>query len=343
MGEDSNFSLDYEYNDTDYFNDTDFKFPDYVMGTNHMLALVCYALVFIVGVPGNALVAFVIAFRMPRSVNALWFLNLALADLLCCLSLPLLMVPIAQDQHWSMGPLACRLLHGTLYLVMYCSVLLLVLISVDRWMLVSWPVWCQNWRRPQYASWVCLGAWVLALLGSAPQFAILEAKKETPVKTECKAVLDSMKSAWAFVIFRFLMGFALPFLVICVSHWHVYQRASVRQRERSARTVHIILAVVLSFFLCWAPLHVLDITYLALPPSHRGHHLAMAQVLALCLAYVNSCLNPIIYVCVGRGFKEGLMRTLRNVLHFASEAPTHSVGATQNSKSTTANTMDRSV
>ncbi|KAL2096199.1 hypothetical protein ACEWY4_008347 [Coilia grayii] len=339
------------------FNDTDFNYTDdfdfeidaaFVIGTNHIIALVCYSLVLIVGAPGNALVAFVTAFRMPRSVNALWFLNLALADLLCCLSLPLLMVPLARDQHWSMGPLACKLVHGMLYLVMYCSVLLLVLISVDRWMLVSCPVWCQNWRRPRYASWVCAGVWLLAILGTAPQFAILEAHVLTPVKTLCRPELHSRAAAWAMVSYRFLGGFLLPFLVIVVSHLRVYQRATAgggggRGRERSGRAMRVIVAVVLTFFLCWAPLHALDMAYLALPASHRGHRFDMAQVLALCLAYVNSCLNPIIYVCMGRGFKEGLTRTLRSVLHFASEAPTQSMAVTHNSKSTSENTLERCV
>ncbi|XP_076138646.1 C5a anaphylatoxin chemotactic receptor 1 [Alosa pseudoharengus] len=349
--------LDYDpsdYNDTDVL--TDITGTD-VLGMNHIISLVCYALVFIIGVPGNALVAYVTAFRMPRSVNALWFLNLALTDLLCCLSLPLLMIPLAQDMHWSMGPLACKLLHGTFFLVMYCSVLQLALISMDRWMLVSWPVWCQNWRRPRYAYWACLGIWMLALLGSAPQFAIQEAVEPKLIfggvseKVRCMPVLHSMTAAWAITIFRFMMGFALPFMVICVSHWRVYQRASGRGqsrggRERSARAARVIIAVVLTFFLCWAPVHVLDIVHLALPADHHihhGHKLALANVLATCLAYVNSCLNPVIYVCMGRGFKEGIIRTLRSVLHLASEAPTHSMGGTQNSKSTSANTLDRSV
>lgn len=346
----------YDYGD---YNDT--VIPDLssltVIGVNHIIALVCYALVFIIGVPGNALVAYVTAFRMPRSVNALWFLNLALADLLCCLSLPLLMVPLAQDMHWSMGPLACKLLHGTFFLVMYWSVLQLALISLDRWMMVSHPVWCQNWRRPRYAYWACLCVVLLSLLASAPQFAIMEASSkktdifdflETPDKIECNAKLSSLTGAWAITIFRCVLGFILPFLLICVSHLRVYQRASgrgqiQRGREKSVRAARVIVAVVLSFFLCWAPLHFLDILHLSLPRHKRDHKMALANVLATCLAYVNSCLNPVIYVCMGRGFKEGLVRTLRSVLHLASEAPTHSMGGTQITKSTTENTLERCV
>ncbi|XP_062860987.1 C5a anaphylatoxin chemotactic receptor 1 [Trichomycterus rosablanca] len=304
----------------------------------HWFALVCYAIVFLVGVPGNGLVIWVTAFRMPRSVNALWFLNLAVADLLCCLSLPLLMVPLAQDQHWPFGLVACKVLHGVFYMMMYCSILLLVLISLDRWLLVTRPAWCQNWRHPRWANWACLGTWVLALLGSIPQFTHMT-EHEKGKKTECVGVYESMLHASAIVTFRFVVGFLVPFLIICVSHWTVYRRASRsparRHNERSARTLRVILAVVLSFFLCWIPLHILDMFQLAMHKSESKANLLLAHVLAHCLAYFNSCLNPLLYVCLGRGFRESMTKSLRSVLHFASEEPARGLSMTGNTKSTT--------
>ncbi|XDV29719.1 hypothetical protein PO909_032766 [Leuciscus waleckii] len=160
-------------------NCTELVFPSEMplseIGSRHWFSLVCYSIVFLLGVPGNGLVVWVTAFRMPNSVNAQWFLNLAIADLLCCLSLPLLMVPLAQDQHWPFGDFACKLLNGLFYMMMYCSVLLLVVISLDRFLLVTKPVWCQNHRHPRQARSVCVVVWILALLGGSPQFALMEA------------------------------------------------------------------------------------------------------------------------------------------------------------------------
>lgn len=311
-----------------------------VIGWRHWFALICYAIVFLLGVPGNSLVAWVTAFRMPRSVNALWFLNLALTDLLCCLSLPLLMVPLAQDLHWPFGPLACKLLHGLLYMVMYCSVLILTVISLDRWLLVTRPAWCQNWRHPHLARWVCLGTWVLALIGTIPQFIHMTEEKQQE-KRLCHGHYSNPMHAWAMVIIRFLLGFLFPFLIISYSHWTVYQRASQKsahkQNERSARTLRVILAVVITFFLCWIPLHILDVVMLIFTKAvdYTRVNLHLAHILALCLAYFNSCLNPLLYVCLGRGFKESLTKTLKSVLNFASEEPNRELRMTMNTKSTT--------
>lgn len=338
-----NYEVD--FNDTKCLSCANFTFPDIqvsLIGWRHWFVLVCYAIVFLLGVPGNGLVVWVTAFRMPRSVNAMWFLNLALADLLCCLSLPLLMVPVAQDKHWPFGPDACRLLYGLFYMLMYCSVLLLVLISIDRWLLVSRPTWCHNWRSPRYASWVCLAVWLMAFFGSIPQFVFLKENHQGS-KIECSLVFEDQLEASSMTIFRFLGGFLIPFTIICISHWMVYMRASrgpgQRQNKRSERTLRVILAVVLSFFLCWLPLHILDIVQLF---THKNTEIRanvlLAHALALCLAYFNSCLNPLLYVCLGRGFRESLTKSLRSVLHLASEEQPRALSMTGTTKSTTRTT-----
>ncbi|XP_020511279.1 C5a anaphylatoxin chemotactic receptor 1 [Labrus bergylta] len=303
-------------------------------------ALVFYSIVVLLGVPGNALVVWVTGFCMPRSVTSLWFLNLALADLLCCLSIPLLMVPLAHDDHWHFGPLGCTLVRGLFYLVMYCSILQLVLISVDRWLLVSRPIWCQNKRRPKQAVFGCVAIWCLALIGSIPQFVYTKEIKAGEDKRECVTVY-SKQSAWIVTSYRFLVGFFLPFLVIVACHLVVYSKAEsglARGRARSKRTLRVIVAVVLSFFLCWLPLHILDFLILLTPRnSPHSPKIYLAHVLALCLAYFNSCLNPLLYVCLGRGFKDSMSRSLRNVLHFISEDPNNKVSITNNDTKSTSN------
>lgn len=303
-----------------------------------IVALLLYGLVVVLGVPGNAIVVWVTGFCMSRSVTSLWFLNLALADFLCCLSLPLLMVPLAHDDHWHFGPLACRLVKGLFYLVMYCSVLQLVLISVDRLLLVIKPIWCQNKRRPIHAVYGCVAVWFLALIVSIPYFIYAKEINLSEEKKECLMAYPS-ESAWPIMSLRFLLGFILPFVVILGCHLKVYtstQTRLSRGRTHSKRTLRVIIAVVLSFFFCWLPLHIMDFIVLITPRnSPQSPNVYLAHVLALCLAYFNSCLNPLLYVCLGRGFKDSMNRSLRNVLHFISEDPSVKVNITNCDTKTT--------
>lgn len=334
----------WDFNSTDLdYNYTLPEIPDTLrpeIQPIQIAALLFYCLVFLLGVPGNAVVVWVTGFCMPRSVTSLWFLNLALVDLLCCLSLPLLMVPLAHDDHWPLGPVACTLVKSLFYMVMYCSILQLVVISVDRWMLVSRPVWCQNNRRPRKAVWVCVAVWCLALVGSAPQFVYTRQINAGQDKREC-VTLYSLLSAWLVTSYRFAVGFFFPFAVIVACHLVVYSRAESglsRGRTRSKRTLRVVVGVVLSFFLCWLPLHIVDFLLLTVPRSsaHRPR-LYLAHVLALCLAYFNSCLNPLLYVCLGRGFKQSMNRSVRGLLQFISEDPaTRTSVATNDTKSSSA-------
>uniref|UniRef100_A0A8C9TN90 Complement C5a receptor 1 n=1 Tax=Scleropages formosus TaxID=113540 RepID=A0A8C9TN90_SCLFO len=325
------------------------------LGPNQQAALACYSLILLLGVPGNAIVLWVTGFRMPPTVNTQWFLQLALADLLCCLSLPLLMVPLAQDQHWPFGPLACKLLLSSLYVTMYCSVLLLVLISLDRWLLVSRPVWCQNWRRPRSVRVLCIGVWLLALLCSTPHFVYIKEHKYGEDKAVCRAFYTA-QAAQIVTVLRFLLSFLLPFFVIVLCHWVVYRRAtrglSTGQNQsrglstRSNRTRRVIIAVVLGFALCWLPFHLVDLLMLGVEQhSPEMPHWQLAGVLTHCLAYFNSCLNPLLYVCLGRGFKDSVRRSLRGVLSFLSEEPSRQQTQRKSlsyTKSTSDNTCERS-
>ncbi|XP_068441585.1 C5a anaphylatoxin chemotactic receptor 1 [Clinocottus analis] len=338
--------------DGDWFNYTndydEYKMPDFGTLTPQIqpiqiASLVLYGLVFLLGVPGNAVVVWVTGFCMPRSVTSLWFLNLALADLLCCLSLPLLMVPLAHDDHWHFGPEACTVIKSLFHLLMYCSVLQLVVISVDRWMLVSRPVWCQNNRRPKRAVCVCVAVWCVALVGSIPQFVYTKEIERGEDKRECVTVYTS-RSAWLVTSYRFLVGFIIPFVVIVLCHLVVYNRAEggmSRGRARSKRTLRVILGVVLSFFLCWLPLHIVDFVVLTVPRSSpHSPSVYLAQVLTLCLAYFNSCLNPLLYVCLGQGFKKSMSRSVRNLLHFISEDPSIKMSVANNDTKSSSNGKD---
>ncbi|XP_014383299.1 C3a anaphylatoxin chemotactic receptor-like, partial [Alligator sinensis] len=118
----------------------------------------------ILGVLGNGAVIWVTGVEMKRTVNTVWFLNLAVADLLCCLALPFLAMPLIRDHHWALGSFPCKLLPSLTILNMFASVFVLTAISADRCALVTLPIWCQNHRSARLAWAVCGAAWLLSLL-----------------------------------------------------------------------------------------------------------------------------------------------------------------------------------
>ncbi|XP_043357374.1 C5a anaphylatoxin chemotactic receptor 1-like isoform X4 [Dermochelys coriacea] len=279
-------------------------------------SLVLYSLVFLLGVPGNAAVIWVTGFRMKRTVNTVWFLNLAVADLLCCLALPFLAVPVARGNRWELGDFACKLLPSLTILNMFASVLLLTAISLDRCALVTKPVWCQNHRTTRLAWGLSGAAWLLALLMTLPTFIF----RTTHHKAFSDKVMCVMEYApvsgyqtaveVSIATFRFAAGFLVPFVVIATCYSLVLARVQGSCVAQCHKPTVIVLVVIVGFFACWLPCHVVGLILATHAPNTRLYKLADAtQPLVVSLAYVNSCLNPIIYVGMGQGFR-GLVQSL---------------------------------
>ncbi|XP_030043537.1 C3a anaphylatoxin chemotactic receptor [Microcaecilia unicolor] len=164
---------------TDFLGDVDPLPPEYAV------TIAIYALTCLLGLPGNALVIWVAGFKMRRTVNTVWFLNLALADFLCCLSLPFSIANLVLKGNWPYGAVLCKLIPSAVMLNMFASVFQLVVISADRCLLVIKPVWSQNHRKVALASALCLGVWCLAFLMCVPVFLYRETT-ESHGKTTCE-------------------------------------------------------------------------------------------------------------------------------------------------------------
>ncbi|NWY92265.1 C5AR1 protein, partial [Loxia curvirostra] len=300
----------YTWNDTwnDTWSDLYEDLPAAAVPLGHRLALSLYAAIFLLGVPGNAAVLWVTAAELRRAVNGVWFSHLALADLLSCLALPFLALPLTTDHHWPLGNAACKLLPSLTVLAMFSSVLLLTAISADRCALVTRPVWCHNRRTPGLAAAVCAGAWAAAALLTVPSF-VFRAVRLDPfsAKATCVMSYDAVRrhrrgAELAVVIVRFLCGFLGPFVVISACYGRLLSRVRQRGSGRSQRATRTVLVVIVSFFVCWLPYHVVGMVLAAGTPGTAAFSGAQAADPAVAgLAYVNGCVNPIIYLVMGRG------------------------------------------
>ncbi|XP_072317158.1 chemerin-like receptor 1 [Eucyclogobius newberryi] len=305
-----------------------------------IMSLIVYCLAFVLGVLGNGVVIWVTGFKMKETVNTVWFLNLAVADFLFTAFLPLSVTYTAMDFHWPFGKFMCKLNSTISFLNMFASVYILVVISVDRCVSVVWPVWAQNYRSVRKASCVSLGVWVLALILSAPYFIIKDTGPsyhnediincfnnfafsddyDTPAVNQLRQFRHQ-----AITITRFLLGFVVPFTVIVTCYAVIIHRLRKNRNlaSQSSRPFKIIAAVITTFFLCWAPYHIMALIelvhHMASPPGSETLALVITigVPIATSLAFLNSCLNPLLYVFMGQDFKDKVRKSILKVLETA--------------------------
>lgn len=311
-----------------------------------IISLIIFCLAFVLGITGNGLVIWVAGFRMARTVTTVLFLNLASADFTFTAFLPFLIIGTALQPHWPFGWFLCKLISSLAIFNMSASVFLLTLISLDRCVSVLWPVWARNHRTPRRAALGAAGAWTFALAFSVPTviFRTTYTENETTI---CYSEFDPWEEAGddeeyydalsesrhrSLVVSRFILGFVIPLLIITVCYGLITVKLWSTVKTKSSRPFKILTAVVAAFFLCWLPYHVMGMIEVSVSShSHFLDVLPYLSPLSNSLAFVNSCLNPLLYVFLGRDFRERLFRSLPAALERALSEESNPTVTTGNS------------
>ncbi|XP_029382202.1 prostaglandin D2 receptor 2-like [Echeneis naucrates] len=264
-----------------------------------------------IGIIENLLILAVVGFHVRRSVISMWILNLAASDLLATLSLPFFTLYMARGDTWTLGPTFCRIHSSIFFLNMFFSAFLLAAISMDRCLVVLRPVWAQNHRNVKAVGKICGAIWALAILCTIPFYIYRDTTTLPSGKTLCyynyargflpsepydlKALCKYRKEALAFM--KLFLAFLIPLLVIILSYSAVSATLAHRGCRRPFRFVRLVVAVVVTFILCWTPYHLFIILeVMAANGSALQTQASKALPVSATIGFLNSVLNPILYV-----------------------------------------------
>ncbi|XP_073457187.1 chemerin-like receptor 1 [Aquarana catesbeiana] len=288
---------------------TDQKFDmtlNKILNVSYMVGLsgIC-----LLGITGNGLVIRFVAFKMKKTVNSVWFLSLAFADFTFCLFLPLNITSIALDFHWPFGTFMCKLNDFALFLNLSASVLQLTVISIDRCISVVFPVWYRNHRTVRLAVKVVLALWIISLLLCISYFKYTDTYNVSDTIVMC--YVDRLMHNTQ-VIMRCIILFVIPFTIIFFCYTVIFLSIQRNPRVTSTKPYKVIAAVIISFFICWFPYHVFSImdSYGMLIDLRLVD--SIASVISPLLAYSNSCVNPLLYVFIGKNFKQKFWSAIKS-------------------------------
>ncbi|XP_075763027.1 chemerin-like receptor 1 [Pelodiscus sinensis] len=286
---------------------------------------VAFGFIFLAGAAGNGAVLWVTGWKLRWTPNTVWFFNLAVADVASTSLILVTVLYLALDLDWPFGSVACKLTNCLFGLSLCSGVLLLSAISVDRCVVVVAPVWCRNHRRPQL-SWVaCAAIWALSLATFVPSSFLFSELSWERNRSSCSN-LDIFQDwrrqeAEILTVFIFLSQFLLPLVVISVSYSILVVAMRRKRLAKSSRSLVVITRVIVCFFLCWSPYHALALARVSAVPMPSAVRL-VAIPLSKCLAMLNSCINPLLYVFAGREFQDAVRRPLVQAFKAAfEEAP----------------------
>ncbi|KAF3697586.1 Prostaglandin D2 receptor 2 [Channa argus] len=263
-----------------------------------------------IGILENLLIVAVVGFRVRRSIISIWILNLASSDLLATAFLPFFTIYMANGDTWIFGATFCRMYSSVFFLNMFVSAFLLAAISMDRCLVVVKPVWAQNYRNIQLVSRICVVIWGMAVVCTIPFYMFRDAIPLPTGRVLCYynyarylpsepynlgSVCTHRKQALVFI--KLFLAFLIPLLIIILSYAVVNANLARRGCRRPFRFVRLVIAVVVTFILCWAPYHFFIVLEVMAPNDHHVQGFVIkALPVAASIGFFNSVLNPILYV-----------------------------------------------
>lgn len=336
MGDSSENYENYTYEDyLEYGDLDDLKVEHTQQDTMHIISVVVYIISFVLGVIGNGIVIWVTAFKSKKTVNSVWLLNLAMADFVFVLFLPFYIDYILRDFHWDFGVAMCKINSFVSVMNMYASVLFLTVLSIDRYISIVHFNWSQRYRTVERAWVICGCVWVIAAALSCPALIFRDT-----VRLHNKVVCfnnfhaqDGHTAAMRHIIIvaiRTTVGFLLPFTAICVTGILLTVKVNRREAVRVSSFSKTVTAVILAFFLCWAPFHTFSLMELSIHSSlYLLNILKTGFPLVTSLGFFNSCINPLLYMLLRKKVRHILKRACLDITKSSLREFSQSISATE--------------
>ncbi|XP_052863797.1 gonadotropin-releasing hormone receptor [Anopheles cruzii] len=223
---------------------------------------------------------------------------------------------------WVAGNLFCKLFKVCQMFSLYLSTYVLVLVGVDRWVAVKYPMKSLNTARRCHR--FLFVAYLLSFLLSTPQWMIFRLAKGPFVEDFYQCVTHGFyTSRWQeqlYTTFTLVFMFIIPLLILIGTYLSTfmtisssekifridtsavdrttYYRRSDTNRQRlihkaKMKSLRISVVIVVAFIVCWTPYYIMMLIFMFLNPTERFGEDLQSGIFFFGMS--NSLINPLIY------------------------------------------------
>ncbi|QQP52479.1 AllatostatinA receptorlike, partial [Caligus rogercresseyi] len=234
---------------------------------------------------------------------------------------------------WPFGNKLCVTVQYLIHVSVYGSVYTLVLLSLDRYLAVVYPVQSITIRTVCNAFIVTGLTWVIAFTSCSPIFFLFHTKSVSSIKNnEERNVCTFNRDEYSQVVeityqtLFFITSLLIPVIAIISLYISMLLRlwkgtaathgSGPARDKRSAgqenkkRVTRMIIFVIIVFVLCWSPLQIVLLLKSVRLYEIDQTSLVAFQIICHCLAYCNSCLNPFLYAFFSSNFRNTFKKSI---------------------------------
>ncbi|XP_072239272.1 probable G-protein coupled receptor 25 [Leuresthes tenuis] len=317
-----------EQNATDYIYYYDFENstgdPSFVRGCSdicfrgaHIFLPLIYYLIFFTGFWGNLFVISVVLSKGKRGGRLVdtFVVNLALADLIFVLTLPLWAISASQDNIWNFGQasdLLCKLSSYIISVNRFSNIFFLTCMSIDRYLAIVKMMDSRYLRRSHCIRITCIALWIISLVLGIPSLIYRKVEEKNGFCTEDDANLFLVMN-----LVMVLLTFVFPVLIIVLCYGtiimhlnkHCVAAGNPRAEARRRHSLKMVLCIIVVFVVSWLPFNIFKsisvISHLSAANISRDTQFWQVNglLISCCLAFLNSCVNPAIYFFLDHHFR----------------------------------------
>lgn len=268
-------------------------------GPSNIVAAVFVALQIVMALGGNFIViASFYTFRDLRTKCNFFIISLAISDVLVAMiAMPFwLTLQLTQNEwiydkrlktFWDCMDILC----GT------ASIMNLTAVSFDRQLAITSPFSYPKILTTRRAVCIICFVWCYAATIS------------------CSVLIQSPEHNWPYpnyLWFVSIVSFFLPLVIMLVMYARIYLVARYQARRigrnyatdiKAAKTIAVVIG---GFVICWLPFFIVVLSY-----ANERHIPLSFFIVAKWLEYLNSCLNPVIYTCLNRTYRNAFKKLFR--------------------------------
>lgn len=295
------------------------------------VAISClYFLVFPIALLLNGTALWVSLHLRSTSTFIVYLKNLVAADLLLTLTLPLTGASKLPGAAVELRVFDCRFSSVIFYCCMYTSISLMGLISLDRFFKIVRPGGMMLGQNVLFSLVMSILVWVL-LFGATVIPTVILTENE-PINSSEHFCL-SLKSPAGLTLHSFVVVFMevlfwlvtvlVVFCYICITVkvLQSFRQSGSNNSQGKKKTKLRVFLVLVVFFMCFVPLHILRIPFNMNVSSDSDDctkmWLLIVYKFALWVSTTNACLDPLLYIYLCREFKDKLVDMMKTTgIHF---------------------------
>ncbi|XP_047233931.1 melanopsin-A-like [Girardinichthys multiradiatus] len=283
----------------------------------------------ITGMLGNFLVIY--AFSRSRSLRTpsnIFIINLAVTDFLMSVTQAPIFFINSMHKHWIFGKKGCELYAFCGALFGICSMMTLMVIAVDRYVVITRPLASLGVMSHKKALCFVAIAWVYSMGWSLPPFFGWSAYVPEGLMTSCSwDYMTFTPSVRSYTMLLFTFVFFIPLFIIIFCYCGIFRaiqhttravtKINCEGKRNSAKKFHkmrsewkmakIALIVILLFVISWAPYSCAALTAFA---GYADMLTPYMNSVPAVIAKASAIHNPIIYAIMHPKYRSAISRYL---------------------------------